>query len=107
MERITAAAHKRHQAAFNPEMYEAEAQRKKAAAATKLKRKVSMGVVVDAETGEVMTAGAEEAGGGEGGEDESRRRSKRTQTVQNRTAHIQRLRKEEEDKKVRGYSYGL
>lgn len=99
LERTTAAAHLRNQATFNPEMYEAEAQRKAASAAAKLKRKVSLGVAVDAETGEVMTvenAGAE----GAAGEDEARRRSKRRHTVDNRTAHIERMRKEVEEKKV-------
>ncbi|TCD63095.1 hypothetical protein EIP91_005999 [Steccherinum ochraceum] len=100
LDRITAAAQKRHEAILDPEKYEAIAQKKKAATEARLKRKVSMGVAVDAETGEVIPGAPSENGEGEAGEDESRRRSKRKHTVDSRTAHIERLRKEVEEKKT-------
>ena len=102
VERVTAAAHMRHQAVFNPGAQEAVAQRKKNLAAAKMKRKVSLGVAVDAETGKPMPIEEELEGGRKEAEQSqrSRRQSKRKFTVESRTAHIERMRREEEERKV-------
>ncbi|KIP04010.1 hypothetical protein PHLGIDRAFT_25831 [Phlebiopsis gigantea 11061_1 CR5-6] len=60
LEKITAAAHARQKATFNPEHVAADAPK------VKVKRKVSMGVVIDAETGTVV--------GGAGNKRHSQRR---------------------------------
>ena len=99
---MTAAAHKRHQAVFNTDLQVADTQRKKAHAAEKLKRKVALGAVVDAETGEVIpmdvdsTAKVDNVANSR----QSRRRSTRTYTVESRAALNERIRKEEQEKKV-------
>lgn len=55
LEKITAAAHARQKATFNPDLSTND--EPKAVAPSKMKRKVSMGVVVDAETGAVVESG--------------------------------------------------
>ncbi len=55
LDKVTAAAHARNKATFNPQIAETSAP--KTPAVSKPKRRVSMGVVVDAETGEVMESG--------------------------------------------------
>ncbi|KAH8101447.1 YL1 nuclear protein-domain-containing protein [Cristinia sonorae] len=100
LERLTEAAHKRHRATFDPELYEVEAEKQKANALAK-KQRVAIGAALDAETGEAMVVDNDDAAGGneEKAKSKSRRQSKRAHTVQNRAAHNERLRKEEEEKK--------
>lgn len=80
LERITAAAHTRHAATFNPQLL-AESVKKQ----TRPRRRVSMGVVVDAVTGEVLDGNSQESVTG-------KRKSRRMSTILNRTATEHRLR---------------
>lgn len=83
LEKITAAAHERQKMTFNPQATETQ----RSAPPTKPKRRVSMGVVINAETGEVM-------------EGARKRQSRRTHTMLNTSATVSRM-KEEVVKKVR------
>ena len=86
LEKITAAAHARQKATFNPQA--AETPR---STPPKTKRRVSMGVVINEETGEVI-------------ESARKRQSRRTHTMMNTSATFNRM-KEEEVKKVGYRSY--
>ncbi|KAI0641089.1 YL1 nuclear protein-domain-containing protein [Trametes meyenii] len=93
LERVTALAHARQAATFNPELIappEIDRTEKK------IRRRVSLGVAVDAETGEVTSL---EAGPLEEAESTSaalvRRHSTRTHTVANTSATVSRVRDEE------------
>lgn len=68
----------------------------------KLKRKVALGAVVDAETGELMRVDVDSTDKPDiaGNSRQSRRRSTRTYTVESRAALNERIRKEVEEKKV-------
>ncbi len=83
LEKITAAAHARNKVTFNPQAAEMQER----SAPPKPKRRVSMGVVINAETGEVM-------------ESARKRQSRRTHTMMNTSATDNRM-KEEVEKKVR------
>ncbi|KAH9850570.1 YL1 nuclear protein-domain-containing protein [Lenzites betulinus] len=93
LERITALAHARQAATFNPELI---APPDKEKTTKKIRRRVSLGVAVDAETGEVTSL---EAGAAEDVESASaalgRRHSTRTHTVANTSATVSRVKDEE------------
>ncbi|KAJ3489399.1 hypothetical protein NLI96_g2163 [Meripilus lineatus] len=77
LEKITAAAHERQKMTFNPQATETQ----RSAPPTKPKRRVSMGVVINAETGEVM-------------EGARKRQSRRTHTMLNTSATVSRMKEE-------------
>ncbi|KAI0053181.1 hypothetical protein FA95DRAFT_1586223 [Auriscalpium vulgare] len=89
VDRATAVAHARQRVTFNPEAYEAElvaaADKESAGDAAKKKRRVSLGLAIDAETGEVVN--------------NAKRQSRRTHTVLNPSASASRMKKEVEEKK--------
>ncbi|KAH0838868.1 YL1 nuclear protein-domain-containing protein [Lanmaoa asiatica] len=94
VEKATAAAHARQRVTFNPE---ATPSQPKIKLTQKPKRRVSLGVVVNAETGEVIEGGAGTAG--------VKRHSQRRHTVMNTSATVNRI-KDAEEKRVRGrFSY--
>lgn len=66
LDRVTAAAHERHKASFNPQLHDVQ---DADLSSTRLKRRVSMGSVIDAETGEAVEG--------------SKRHSRRTHTMLN------------------------
>jgi YL1 nuclear protein len=70
---------------FNPEMYD-DATEETSSMATKKKRRVSLGLAIDAETGEVIN--------------NAQRQSRRLHTILNTSATAQRMKKDAEDKKV-------
>lgn len=78
---MTAAAHARHKDNFNPQMSATPG-----LVGEKIKRRVSLGVVVDAETGEVL--------------EKSKRYSRRSHTMLNTSATVSRM-QDAEEKKVR------
>ena len=80
LERITAAAHARHAATFNPQLHVERVKKQ-----NKPRRRVSMGVVMDAATGEVLEEAPEESVAG-------KRKSRRMSTILSRTATEHRLR---------------
>ncbi|KAK7688124.1 hypothetical protein QCA50_008494 [Cerrena zonata] len=80
LERITAAAHARQAATFNPQLHVEPVKKQ-----PKPRRRVSMGVVVDAATGEVLEGASQESNAG-------KRKSRRMSTIMNRTATEHRLR---------------
>ena len=80
LERITAAAHARHAATFNPQLHVERVKKQ-----NKPRRRVSMGVVMDAATGEVLGDAPEESVAG-------KRKSRRMSTILSRTATEHRLR---------------
>jgi hypothetical protein len=71
---------------FNPEIYEDAAEDTSSMAAKK-KRRVSLGLAIDAETGEVIN--------------NAQRQSRRSHTILNTSATAQRMKKDAADKKVR------
>jgi hypothetical protein len=71
---------------FNPEIYDDAAEDTSFVVAKK-KRRVSLGLAIDAETGEVIN--------------NAQRQSRRSHTVLNTSATAQRMKKDAEDKKVR------
>jgi hypothetical protein len=71
---------------FNPEIYEDAAEDTSSMAAKK-KRRVSLGLAIDAETGEVIN--------------NAQRQSRRSHTILNTSATAQRMKKDAQDKKVR------
>lgn len=97
LERITALAHARQAATFHPELV---APPEKEKTEKKIRRRVSLGVAVDAETGEVTSLGLDTMD-----EVEStsvalgRRHSTRTHTVANTSATVSRVK--DEERKVR------
>jgi hypothetical protein len=71
---------------FNPETYD-EAAEETSSIVAKKKRRVSLGLAIDAETGEVIN--------------NAQRQSRRSYTVLSTSATAQRMKKDAEDKKVR------
>ncbi|KAG9223527.1 hypothetical protein PLEOSDRAFT_172873 [Pleurotus ostreatus PC15] len=90
LEKATAAAHERQKATFEPDKSTKATTSKKLKPKPKLRR-VSLGVVVDAETGEVLQ-GEEIPASSIAGE----RKSKRRHTILNTSATVSRLKLEEE-----------
>ncbi|KAK7468373.1 hypothetical protein VKT23_002889 [Stygiomarasmius scandens] len=92
LERATAAAHERQKVTFDPTSISATTKSKK----TKARRRVSLGLAINAETGEVIEVppqdGNEEAGAG------PRRKSKRGSTRLNTTETVKRMLQSEEKK---------
>ncbi|KAH9064949.1 YL1 nuclear protein-domain-containing protein [Lactarius vividus] len=84
VEKATAAAHARQKVTFNPEIYEDTAEDTSLMAAKK-KRRVSLGLAIDAETGEVIN--------------NAQRQSRRSHTILNTSATAQRMKKDAADKK--------
>ena len=87
VEKATAAAHARQRVTFNPE---AASLRPKS---QKKKRRVSLGVVVNAETGEVIEGSSRTVG--------VKRQSQRRHTIMNTSATVNRI-KDAEEKRVCG-----
>ncbi|KAJ8590910.1 hypothetical protein M405DRAFT_765714 [Rhizopogon salebrosus TDB-379] len=81
VEKATAAAHARHRVTFNPQV---EASSSKHKEAQKFKRRVSLGVAVNAETGEVIEGGTRQ------------RQSQRSHTIMNTSATVNRMKDAEE-----------
>ncbi|KAH8990093.1 YL1 nuclear protein-domain-containing protein [Lactarius akahatsu] len=79
-----AVAHARQKVTFNPEIYEDAAEDTSSMAAKK-KRRVSLGLAIDAETGEVIN--------------NAQRQSRRSHTILNTSATAQRMKKDAADKK--------
>ncbi|KAH9045815.1 YL1 nuclear protein-domain-containing protein [Lactarius hengduanensis] len=84
VEKAAAAAHARQKVTFNPEIYEDAAEDTSSMAAKK-KRRVSLGLAIDAETGEVIN--------------NAQRQSRRSHTILNTSATAQRMKKDAADKK--------
>ncbi|KAI0307401.1 YL1 nuclear protein-domain-containing protein [Multifurca ochricompacta] len=84
IERATAAAHARQRVTFNPEIYDDTAEETSSFMAKK-RRRVSLGLAIDAETGEVIN--------------NAQRQSRRSHTILNTSATAQRMKKDAEDKK--------
>ncbi|KAG2142702.1 YL1 nuclear protein-domain-containing protein [Suillus cothurnatus] len=82
VEKATAAAHARQRVTFHPQMETSEKRPNKEA--QKLKRRVSLGVVVNAETGEVIEGGTRQ------------RQSQRSHTIMNTSATVNRMKDAEE-----------
>ncbi|KAJ8517260.1 hypothetical protein ONZ45_g5533 [Pleurotus djamor] len=87
-ERALAAAHERQRATFNPEASKPKEPKKPKA---KVKRHVSLGAVVDAETGQVLQGEEPDKTSAAGG-----RKSKRSHTVLNTSATASRMKLEEQ-----------
>ncbi|KAH9168631.1 YL1 nuclear protein-domain-containing protein [Lactarius sanguifluus] len=83
VEKAAAVAHARQKVTFNPEIYEDAAEDTSMAA--KKKRRVSLGLAIDAETGEVIN--------------NAQRQSRRSHTILNTSATAQRMKKDAADKK--------
>ncbi|TFY70152.1 hypothetical protein EVG20_g2859 [Dentipellis fragilis] len=84
VEKATAVAHARQKVTFNPEAYEDTAVPEKGVISEKRKRRVSLGLAINAETGEVMTS--------------AKRQSRRAHTIQNTKAAFIRMIDAEEKK---------
>ncbi|KAF8498991.1 YL1 nuclear protein-domain-containing protein [Russula emetica] len=84
VERTAALAHARQRVTFNPETYD-DAVEETSSMVAKKKRRVSLGLAIDAETGEVIN--------------NAQRQSRRSHTVLNTSATAQRMKKDAEDKK--------
>lgn len=84
LDKVTAAAHAKHKATFNPH---AEA----ASKPKELQRRVSLGVAVNAETGEVAALG-------KGSPAKKKRHSQRKFTILSTSAHVKRMKRSEEKK---------
>ncbi|KAI9510690.1 YL1 nuclear protein-domain-containing protein [Russula earlei] len=84
VERAAAAAHARQKVTFHPEIYDDPAEAISSMAAKK-KRRVSLGLAIDAETGEVIN--------------NAQRQSRRSHTVLNTSATAQRMKKDAQDRK--------
>lgn len=83
--RTAAAAHARLRVTFNPEIYD-DATEETSSMVAKKKRRVSLGLAIDAETGEVIN--------------NAQRQSRRSHTILNTSATALRMKKDAEDKKV-------
>jgi len=92
VERAAALAHARQRVTFNPEAYD-DAEQDTSSKVAKKKRRVSLGLAIDAETGEVIN--------------NAQRQSRRSHTILNTSATAQRMKKDAEDKKVRLQRYPL
>ncbi|EIW65179.1 uncharacterized protein TRAVEDRAFT_160013 [Trametes versicolor FP-101664 SS1] len=93
LERITALAHARQAATFHPELV---APPEKEKTEKKIRRRVSLGVAVDAETGEVTSLGQDTVDEVESASVAlGRRHSTRTHTVANTSATVSRVKDEE------------
>ncbi|KAH9994504.1 YL1 nuclear protein-domain-containing protein [Russula vinacea] len=84
VEKAAAVAHARLRVTFNPETYD-EAAEETSSMVAKKKRRVSLGLAIDAETGEVIN--------------NAQRQSRRSYTVLSTSATAQRMKKDAEDKK--------
>jgi len=84
VERAAAVAHARLRVTFNPETYD-DATEETSSMVAKKKRRVSLGLAIDAETGEVIN--------------NAQRQSRRSYTVLSTSATAQRMKKDAEDKK--------
>jgi len=84
VERAAAAAHARQKVTFNPEIYD-DAVEETSSVAAKKKRRVSLGLAIDAETGEVIN--------------NAQRQSRRSHTILNTSATAQKMKKDAQDKK--------
>lgn len=84
VERTAALAHARQRVTFDPETYDDAAEETSSMVAKK-KRRVSLGLAIDAETGEVIN--------------NAQRQSRRSHTILNTSATAQRMKKDAEDKK--------
>ncbi|KAL6300983.1 YL1 nuclear protein-domain-containing protein [Sparassis latifolia] len=84
LDRVTAAAHAKQKDTFHPLLAQASTSRTAVSAAEKLKRRVSLGVAIDAETGEVVKS--------------AKRKSGRIHTMLNTSATVSRMRDAEEKK---------
>ncbi|THH14058.1 hypothetical protein EW146_g6239 [Bondarzewia mesenterica] len=82
VEKATAAAHARQKVTFNPTAYEETPSSDKSTALEKRKRRVSLGLAINVETGEVIN--------------NAKRQSRRTHTVANTTATVSRMKNAEE-----------
>ena len=88
VEKATAAAHARQRVTFNPQAEVSSLKHNKEA--QKLKRRVSLGVAVNVETGEVIEGGTRQ------------RQSQRSHTIMNTSATVNRM-KDAEEKRVSQY----
>lgn len=86
VEKATEVAHARQKVTFNPDAADGPPKPK-----AKPKRRVSLGLVVNAETGEVLAGGGTEGLGG-------KRQSQRKHTVMNTSATVKRMKRSEEKK---------
>lgn len=84
LDKVTAAAHARQKATFKPQDRPSESRERVPSSEAKVKRRVSLGVVVDAETGEVV--------------ERAKRQSSRRHTMMNTSATVSRLKDEQEKK---------
>ncbi|TFY77155.1 hypothetical protein EWM64_g6860 [Hericium alpestre] len=84
VEKATAIAHARQKVTFNPEAYEIVSTPEKSTLPEKKKRRVSLGLAINAETGEVVTS--------------AKRQSRRSHTMVNTKAAYTRMLDEEEKK---------
>ncbi|KAI9566103.1 YL1 nuclear protein-domain-containing protein [Boletus coccyginus] len=84
-EKATAAAHERQRVTFNPQ---AMLSQPRSQVTQRPKRRVSLGVVVNAETGEVIEGGAGRVG--------AKRKSQRRHTIMNTSATVNRIKDAEE-----------
>jgi len=86
IERAAALAHARQKVTFKPETYD-DVLEETSSMVVKKKRRVSIGLAIDAETGEVIN--------------NAQRQSRRSHTILNTSATARRMKKDAEDKKVR------
>ncbi|EMD41507.1 hypothetical protein CERSUDRAFT_146509 [Gelatoporia subvermispora B] len=84
LDKVTAAAHARQRATFNPEAQASSSSAAARSAPEKMKRRVSLGVAVNAETGEVL--------------ERSKRHSQRRHTILNTSLTAERVKEEEQRK---------
>ncbi|KAL0950495.1 hypothetical protein HGRIS_007306 [Hohenbuehelia grisea] len=89
VEKVTAAAHERNKATFNPQAATSKPPPK---LKVRIKRRVSLGIAVDAETGEALSEDKQAAG--------TKRQSKRRHTVLNTSATATRLKESKEKKAI-------
>jgi len=87
LDKVTAAAHAKHKATFNPQAQAATATPKP----KELRRRVSLGLAVNAETGEVVVPG-------KGSPLKKNRHSQRKHTILSTSAHVKRMKRSEEKK---------
>jgi G3E family GTPase len=97
LDRVTAAAHAKHKATFDPQVAQA---RVTTAKSKEIQRRVSLGVAVNAETGEIMRPGKESPG-------RKKRHSQRKHTIMSTSAHVKRMKRSEEKKVCLSFSTTL
>jgi YL1 nuclear protein len=84
LDKVTAAAHAKHKETFNP-------QAQVVSKSKEMRRRVSLGTAVNAETGEVILPG-------KGGPTKKKRHSQRKHTILSTSAHVKRMKRSEEKK---------